>query len=174
MRWVFFPLHPDTPAEGQSLDVLFTGRHLDLQAMQQRLADLMRAEGLPYGERTHTYNSRLAQELGKWADTRGVEAIHNVLYRAYFVDNRNISDLDELIRLAQSVGLPATEARDVLRERRFKEAVDADWVKSRKYGITGVPTFVSGRHGVVGAQPYDALEQFVSTAGAIRRGRSSS
>ena len=106
MRWVFFPLHPDTPAEGQSLDVLFTGRHLDLQAMQQRLADLMRAEGLPYGERTHTYNSRLAQELGKWADTRGVEAIHDVLYRAYFVDNRNISDLDELIRLAQSVGLP--------------------------------------------------------------------
>ena len=142
--------------------------------MQQRLADLMLAEGLPYGERTHTYNSRLAQELGKWADTRGVEAIHDVLYRAYFVDNRNISDLDELIRLAQSVGLPATEARDVLRERRFKEAVDADWVKSRKYGITGVPTFVSGRHGVVGAQPYDALEQFVSTAGAIRRGRSSS
>ena len=65
MRWVFFPLHPDTPAAGQSLDVLFAGRHLDLQAVQQRLADLMRAEGLPYGERTHTYNSRLAQELGK-------------------------------------------------------------------------------------------------------------
>ena len=152
MQWVFFPLHPDTPAEGQSLDALFAGRHLDLQAMHQRMADLMRVEGLPYGERTYTYNSRLAQELGKWADTRGVEAIHDVLYRAYFAENRNIGDVEELVKLAQSVGLPADEAREVLVDRRFKEAVDADWVKSREHGITGVPTFVSGEHGVVGAQ----------------------
>jgi hypothetical protein len=27
------------------------------------------------------------------------------------------------------------------------------------YGITGVPTFVAGRYGVVGAQPYEVLEQ---------------
>ncbi|MGH8722840.1 MAG: DsbA family protein, partial [Burkholderiales bacterium] len=33
--------------------------------------------------------------------------------------------------------------------------------KSRAYGITGVPTFVAGGHGVVGAQPYEALEQLV-------------
>ena len=58
--------------------------------MNQRMVELMRAEGLPYGERTHTYNSRLAQELGKWADACGVEAIHDILYRAYFVENRNI------------------------------------------------------------------------------------
>ena len=175
MQWVFFPLHPDTPAEGQSLDALFAGRHLDLQAMHQRMADLMRVEGLPYGERTYTYNSRLAQELGKWADTRGVEAIHDVLYRAYFAENRNIGDVEELVKLAQSVGLPADEAREVLVDRRFKEAVDADWVKSREHGITGVPTFVSGEHGAVGAQPYEVLEQLVSRAGAVRlRGKPSS
>jgi len=27
-----------------------------------------------------------------------------------------------------------------------------------------VPTFVAGRHGVVGAQPYEALEQLVAVA----------
>ena len=36
-----------------------------------------------------------------------------------------------------------------------------DWKLSRHYGITGVPTFVVGRHGVVGAQPYEALEELV-------------
>ena len=167
MRWVFFPLHPDTPADGQSLDALFAGRRVDLQAMDQRMAALMRAEGIPYGERTSTYNSRLAQELGKWADTRGVEAIHDAVYRAYFAENRNIGDIEELVRLARSVGLPEDEARDVLMERRFKEAVDADWAKARLYGVTGVPTFVSGKHGVVGAQPYERLEQLVSAAGAV-------
>jgi predicted DsbA family dithiol-disulfide isomerase len=175
VQWVFFPLHPDTPADGQSLDELFAGRGLDLRAMHQRMAALMRSEGLPYGERTFTYNSRLAQELGKWADTRGVEAIHDAVYRAYFVDNRNIGDVEELVTLAGSVGLPKDEARDVLSERRFRQAVDADWVKSRQYGVTGVPTFVSGEHGVVGAQPYEMLEQLVRAAGALPlRGSASS
>ena len=147
---------------------MFAGRGVDVPAMHQRMADLMRAEGLPYGQRTHTYNTRLAQELGKWADARGIDSLHDVLYRAYFVENRNISDTEELVRLAQSVGLPVDEARSVLSERRFREAVDADWVKSQRYGITGVPAFVSGQHGVVGAQPYEVLEQLVITAGAER------
>ena len=174
MQWVFFPLHPDTPAEGRSLEAMFAGRGVDLSAMHQRMAGLMRAEGLLYGDRTHTYNSRLAQELGKWADTCGGDAIHDVFYRAYFVENRNIADIEEFVPLAQSVGLPSDEARDVLVERRFKKAVDADWVKSQQYGITSVPTFVSGGRGVVGAQPYEVLEQLVSTAGAKRVDRSSS
>jgi hypothetical protein len=36
---------------------------------QAHMRGLMEQEGLPYDERTHSYNSRLAQELGKWADT---------------------------------------------------------------------------------------------------------
>ena len=170
MQWVFFPLHPDIPPEGRSLEDLFAGRRLDLQAMHSRFADLMRAEGLPYGERTHTYNSRLAQELGKWADTQpGFDAIHDVVYRAYFVEDRNIGDVDELVKLAQSVGLPADAAREVLTDRSFGDAVDADWEKSRRYGITGVPTFVAGGHDVVGAQSYEVLEQLVNIAGAVGR-----
>ena len=121
---------------------------------------------------------QLIQEFGKWADTRGVGGIHDILYRAYFVENRDIADIEELVRLAEVAGLPAAEARDVVVERRAEESVDADWAKSRQYGITGVPTFVAGRRGLVGAQPYEVLEKFVSTAGAayhhttLRKGRS--
>jgi predicted DsbA family dithiol-disulfide isomerase len=123
---------------------------------------LMDAEGLPYGPRTHTYNSRLAQEVAKWAETKlGGEAIHDALFKAYFVDNRNIGDSAALVDVARTVGLPAEEAADVLKERRFRASVDADWATSREYGVTGVPTFVFGGHGVVGAQPYEALEQFL-------------
>jgi len=64
-------------------------------------------------------------------------------------DSRNIGDPDGLAEIAQSVGLPADEARVVLDERRFKDAVDADWAKSHRYGVTRVPTFVAGGHGVV-------------------------
>jgi predicted DsbA family dithiol-disulfide isomerase len=167
---VHFPLHPETPAAGRPLAELYAGRNLDPEAMYRRMKGLMDAEGLPYGRRTHTYNSRLAQELGKWADTQaGGGAIHDALYRAYFVEARNIGDPDVLVAIAQSVGLPAEAAGTVLAERRFKGAVDADWAKSRAYGVTGVPTFVAARHGVVGAQPYEALEALLVKAGAARR-----
>ena len=168
---VHFPLHPDTPAEGREMAGFYAQRGLDPEAMYQRMKGLMDAEGLPYGRRTHTYNSRLAQELGKWADTQpGGEAIHDKLYRAYFVDARNIGDPDILVEIAESVGLDGAAARQVLDERRFKDEIDADWQKSAAYGVTGVPTFVAARYGVVGAQPYEALAQLVEKAGAAKRG----
>ncbi len=165
-----FPLHPETPAEGRSLEDLFAGRGMDMDAMYARMKGLMDAEGLPYGQRTHTYNSRLAQELGKWADTQpDGEAIHDALYRAYFVDGRNIGDIDVLVEIAEGVGLPGDAAREVLTSRGFEASVDEDWEKSRQYGVTGVPTFVAGGYGVVGAQPYESLEQLLSQAGTPAR-----
>lgn len=165
IKWVHFPLHPDTPEEGRSLEDLFAGRGFDIPQMQAQMRARMEAEGLPYGDRKMTYNSRLAQELGAWADTQpGGEAIHDALFRAYFVDARDISDPEVLVEIAASVGLPADQARDVIEKRTHQAAVDTDWDKSRQYGVTGVPTFVAGGHGVVGAQPYEALEQLVKQA----------
>ena len=163
VEWVHFPLHPDTPAEGRALADLFAGRSPEQRkAMQAQMKARMDAEGLPYGERTHTYNSRLAQELGKWADTQpGGEAFHDAMFRAYFVEARDISQPAVLLEIARQVGLSIDSAREVLEKRTFKDAVDADWKLSRQYGITGVPTFVVGRRGVVGAQPYEVLEQLV-------------
>jgi predicted DsbA family dithiol-disulfide isomerase len=167
---VHFPLHPDTPAEGRSLEELFRGRTSDVRAAQARLHALMDAEGLSYGPRTHTYNSRLAQELAKWAEAQpGGGAIHDALFEAYFVNNRNIGDAAVLVDIARSVGLPASEAADVLRERRSRAGVDADWAKSREYNVTGVPTFVSGSHMVVGAQPYETLAQLLRQRKAMPR-----
>ena len=162
-----FPLHPETPQEGRSLEELFAGRNVDMEAMYTRMKGLMDEEGLPYGKRSHTYNSRLAQELGKWADTQpGGEAIHDALYRAYFVDAVNVGDVDALLTIAGDVGLDAYAAWEVLQSRSFSDAVDADWDLARRYGVTGVPTFVAAQKAVVGAQPYEVLEKLLQEAGA--------
>ena len=165
VKWVRFPLHPDTPQAGRSLEDLFAGRGYDVPKMQAQMRARMQAEGLPYGNRSMTYNSRLAQELGAWADSQpGGDAIHDALFRAYFVDGRNIGDPEVLVEIAASVGLPAAQAREVIDKRTHKAAIDADWEKSHRYGVTGVPTFVIGSNGVVGAQPYEALEELVKRA----------
>ncbi|MED5575111.1 MAG: DsbA family protein, partial [Pseudomonadota bacterium] len=108
-----------------------------------------------------------AQEIGAWADTQeGGEVMHDALYKAYFVETKNIGVPDVLLEIVEANGLPVEDARKVLEERTFKDAVDEDWRKSRQYGITGVPTFVAAGHGIVGAQPYETLEKFLESAGA--------
>lgn len=170
-KLVHFPLHPDTPLEGRSMAEHYAQRGIDPEDAYQRMKTLMDAEGLPYGKRTHSYNSRLAQELGKWADTvPDGDKLHDALYRAYFVDARNIGDVEVLIDVVEAAGLDPVAAREVIETRRFKDAVDADWAKSAQYGVTGVPTFVAERRGVVGAQPYEVLEQLMGAVGAVKRG----
>lgn len=170
VTFVHFPLHPDTPEEGREMAGFYAERGLDPEKMYQDMKERMDAEGLPYGRRTHTFNSRLAQELGKWAETvEGGEALHDALYRAYFVDSRNIGEVDVLLEIVKSAGLPVDQARAVLDNRTFKDAIDADWAKSKQYGVTGVPTYVAGGYGVVGAQPYEVLEQLMSQVGAARQ-----
>ena len=162
IKWVQFPLHPETPQEGLSLEELFAGRNLDIPAIQGNLRELMRLERLPYGNRTHTYNSRLAQELSKWGERFPESSLLNQkIFEAYFVDGQNLANQNLLVKLAGEAGLSTQEAREVLENRVFKEAVDIDWMRSRQTGISGVPTFVIGQYRIAGAKSYKMLEQFV-------------
>lgn len=157
-----FPLHPYVPDGGMSLEELFKGRNIDIDAAQQRLSTLMEQEGLPYGVRTMTYNSRLAQELGKWAETRdGGQKIHDRLYRAYFAEGKNLADIQLLIEIAKSLGLDPEEAESVLKERTYSEQIDADWQRCRKLSIMAVPTYLCNGKKQVGAQSFQQLEALI-------------
>ena len=155
------------------MEELFAGRNLDLEAMYLNMKHLMDEEGLPYSRRSHTYNSRLAQELAKWADAQaGGAALHDAFYTAYFVDGINLADPRALLGLVDEAGLDAGVARDVLVDRAFAELVNQDWQLAHQYGVTGVPTFVADGRAAVGAQDYEILEQLVIQAGAEKRSAS--
>jgi len=133
-----------------------------IDQIKARLRKAAAEAGLPLGDRRKTYNSRLAQELGKWAEEKGRgEEFHRAVFHAYFVDGINIARIGELVSLAKAAGLSEPEARKALELRTHKAAVDADWKKSRQLGVTAVPTFVIDQKGVVGAQPYEVLEHFL-------------
>ena len=164
LELTYFPLHPDTPDAGLDLAEMF-GDPRRVEAAHDRLRKLMAAEGLAFNPSGRTFNSRLAQELGAWAQTQpDGDAIHDALYRAVFVHGRNIAEEQTLLEVVGSVGLDVEVARQVLRERSFRDRVDADWQRSRELGVTGVPTFVANGYGVVGAQPYEVLAQMVAEA----------
>jgi predicted DsbA family dithiol-disulfide isomerase len=141
---------------------LFAGRGVDVGAMMARLRSVADRVGLPLGERRRTYNSRRAQELGKWAEAQGRgEAFRAAVYRGYFVEGRNIALPEELAGMAKSAGLDSDEARRVAATGAFSAAVDADWARARSMGVNAVPTHVIDRRASSGFLPYDALREFV-------------
>lgn len=126
--------------------------------------------GLPFGEREKTYNSRLAQELGKLAEEQGKgDEFHNAVFRAYFADGLNIGLIPVLMEVVASIGMPEVRVKNVLENRIFKEAVDKDWTRSYQLGVTAVPTFMLNGMSLVGAQPYEKLVQLVEANGVHRR-----
>ena len=157
-----FPLHPETPREGRSLADLFAGRPVSIDDMLAQLRGVARAEGLPFGDRTMTYNSRLAQELGKWAESKGHgHAYHWAAFKAYFADGKNIARNDVLLEIAENAGLEPRQAQSIIEVRTQREAVDRDWQRSMELGVRVVPTLLMGGEMLVGAQPYAAIEQLV-------------
>ena len=162
MQWTAFPLHPETPPDGQSLEDLFAGRPINIPEMLTHLRNTAHQLGLPFGDRRMTYNSRRAQELGKWAENCGRgDAFHNAVFKAYFANGLNIAVDTVLMDIAQSVDLDPLEARTVIEQGQYRNAVDRDWQRSRHMGISAVPTFVINRQRLVGAQSYQDLTRFI-------------
>ncbi|MDU5111986.1 MAG: DsbA family oxidoreductase [Clostridium sp.] len=84
--------------------------------------------------------------------------VKEALFKAYFTDSKNISDIDTLGDIAKSVGLDKEEAIKFLNSDKYKNEVREDEALARNYGITSVPTFVfNDKFKVTGAQPEDVF-----------------
>jgi predicted DsbA family dithiol-disulfide isomerase len=170
IKWTAFPLHPETPEEGLTLEDLFAGRPVDIKQILAHLNRTANDLGLPFGKRERTYNSRLAQELGKLAEEQGCgQQYHMAAFRAYFADGLNIGLQSTLVELGTSVGLPAKQVLEALEKRTFEDAVNQDWMRSYQLGVTAVPTFMINEISLVGAQPYEKLVELMKSCGIIKR-----
>ena len=148
----------------------FTGPGADLERMRRRLAQAAEKYGVPFQGAERLYNTRLAQELALWAaaERRGGEFLQAV-YRAYFVEGKNISSPAVLARTAGSVGLSEGRAAEILEMRTFSQAVDADWALSEGERVRVVPTLILDGDRLTGAQSHGALVEFLEKHGVGKR-----
>jgi len=159
VRWRAYPLRTNIPPEGMDLAKALGSDPDETWAIVRSIQDTVAEFELPFGDLKRVSNSRLAQELGAWADASGKgKAYHDAAFRAFFVAGEDIGDKTVLADLAEAVGLDPEEARRVLEKRSFLEAVDADWARSRKLGIRMAPTFVRGGRMLEGTKPYSVLK----------------
>ena len=166
-----FPFRSDTPEEGLSLVACFSDDPLVVKERMRNLKETAEVMGLPFGSPHMIYNSRSAQELGLWAESKGRgDAFLQALYVAYFVDSRNIAKISVLSEIAAPVGLPSENVDKVIKAGTFKERVDRDWVMAEKMNILVLPTFVINGDRLVGAQPYRKLQRLMEKNGVVIRG----
>ena len=170
IQWTAFPLHPDTPEQGRTLEELFAGRNIDIDQMMDHLKQVASQLGLPFGERKKTFNSRLAQELGKFAELEGKgDEFHKAAFKAYFVDGQNIGKISVLIEIGESIHLNRKNVQEVIRERTYKDAVDSDWKRSYELRVNAVPTFLFNHQRLVGAQSFETLEKLLLSNNVNKR-----
>ncbi len=110
-----------------------------------------------------------AHEAAAFARRHGAfDRLHRAIFRAYFVEGRDIGRIDELVHLAGAVGLDETELRIALDIDAFADAVAEAEQEAARSGVTGVPAFATNEETVLGLQPPGVLIA-LAAGGAERR-----
>jgi predicted DsbA family dithiol-disulfide isomerase len=117
--------------------------------------------------------SRRAFELAEFARDKGrFNETHRALFKAFFEQGKDISDLGVLEEIAQLVGLDPEEAKTAIELGTHRKRVIDQEHRATALGIRAVPTILLSSAGmpienttmISGAQPYEAVRSAVQEA----------
>jgi predicted DsbA family dithiol-disulfide isomerase len=166
IRWRAFQLNPGMPAEGMErrayIEAKFGGSD-----RARTIYDTVRAAGAGEGiefafekiKRTpNTLQSHRLLRLAAAGDRQ--DAVLEGLFRAYFLDGRDVGDRAVLAEIGTAAGLDRKETVGYLEGDADTDAVLSEDVLARRAGINGVPCFIfNGRFALSGAQEPEAFFQ---------------
>lgn len=158
--WKSFQLNPDMKTDTTISTVQYLakakGWSLDYaKEMTAYVENMAKESGLHYNmDKTVVANSFDAHRFIQYAKTLGKgDDAEEQLFKAYFVDGKNIADHPTLIGLGTAIGLDASKVKAVLESDQFADAVKKDVYEAQQVGARGVPFFVlDGKYAVSGAQ----------------------
>ncbi|WP_407493429.1 DsbA family oxidoreductase [Pseudooceanicola sp. MF1-13] len=158
IEWHPFQLNPDMPREGADRKAYLASKFGDrADEIYGQIAKHFRDIDLEadLDAITRTPNTLDAHRMIHWAGIEGKQgAMVNALFRANFVEGRDIGAHDVLADLADSIGMDASVVLRLLSTDEDEAMIRDRDTHSREMGINAVPTFiVASQHAVPGAQP---------------------
>jgi len=110
-------------------------------------------------------NSHIALLADAFARDAGKqEPFHSNMLAAYWRDHKNIGQRQVVLDVARDSGLDVPELEKALDEGRYEQEIVEAYDDANRYGINGVPAFIIGRYLIMGAQPYETLEEALRLA----------
>ncbi len=169
VRWHPFELNPDMPPEGQNLTAHLADKYGSTPeqsaANRTRLAELGQSLGFTFNfsDDSRIVNTFAAHQLLGWAQPQNKQhPLKMALFDAHFSQGQDVSDADVLIRVAETVGLDADAAREVLRSGSHAEETRAHQQFWTARSISGVPSMVfDGKYLLTGAQGTQTYAQML-------------
>ncbi len=159
IAWRAFELNPWIPAEGIARDHYCVQKFGSLEHAQQLYANVATQaedDGLAMDHLaiTRMPNTRDAHRLIWFAtDADQQDIIVDALFKAYFVDGRDIGARQTLIDIAQDCNMPASTVAEFLASEAGVTEIIAEEQRAHELGINGVPAFlIDGRYLFSGAQ----------------------
>lgn len=136
------------------------------EEMQQYVANIAKEIGLDFNSKeTIVANSFNAHRLIQLSKTKELgNEIEEALFKAHFVEVKNIDDKETLTEIGMSVGLDENDVKEIFTSEACAKEVRQDEMQAQSIGINGVPFFVlNNKYAVSGAQSpetfLDVLEQ---------------
>jgi protein disulfide-isomerase len=101
-----------------------------------------------------------------WAAGKGKQQeLLEALYSAYFEQSKPVFSHEDLLVIAESVGLNRREAETLLMTDLLEDQVKEDQAIAHQLGANGVPFFVFDmKYGISGAQPQEVFDQTLVAA----------
>lgn len=127
-----------------------------LQALRRDAAALgltLSLPAMPPDPRLALQTAEFARDCGSAEFAR----LHRALFRAVFVDGRDIEQRDVIVDLGVDVGLDAEGLGAALDDGRYEQALRDVEAEAARYQIDATPTILLGRFKLVGAAPLDVL-----------------
>jgi predicted DsbA family dithiol-disulfide isomerase len=135
----------------------------------ERITAEAREVGLIYNLGTATpVNTLNTHRLFQYARLlgKGEETI-SALFKAYFTDSKNLSDIYTLTQISKAVGLEESAVQDILNSDKYTDEVRKDEKEAEVIGVTGVPFFlIDNKYSISGAQPVEVFKDALKKAWA--------
>lgn len=164
LHWRAFQLNPEMPAEGLDRQLYLRLKFGDASAAKRiyrAVEDAGREEGIAFDFASirRTPNTLNAHRLIRFAGRNGLQdRVVEALFAGYFLGGEDIGQVETLVRIGTTAGLPEAETRRLLDGADELEAVRSEDRRAREAGIMGVPCFVvAERYALPGAQPPEAI-----------------
>ena len=172
----FIEIHPDTPAQGTTIDTLDYSDE-QWQGMMDGLVEMAREEGITLAPVRMLANSHRALLLAEAVKKEGRDifyAFNQALYREYFLSGRNIGDVEVLRKIAQDSGVSDSVIENAWTDAELEKILQMNMNRAVKAGVSGTPTFFIGQQRLTGAVPVSTLRQAAEAAIAERNVEQSS
>ncbi|HUY19192.1 MAG TPA: DsbA family oxidoreductase [Candidatus Binataceae bacterium] len=159
ITWRPFELNPDMPRGGMDRDRYVAakfGGPERAKEIYQRITEAGASEGLGFrydliAKTPNTFDAHRLLWMAEWEGDQN--ALSEALFRAYFVEGKDVGDRATLAALAASAGIDAVAAELFLESEQAVDQVRAEELLAQKLGVSGVPFFIlNGRYALSGAQ----------------------